>query len=189
MNDINTVTLAGRLTRDIELKFTDSGYAVGRFSLAVNKNRKRGDKWEEEVSFFSCVLYGKSAENLEQYMTKGKQLVISGFLRQERWESNGDTRSRIDVVVETVMLLGGGKDGDSDNRNDSRGSRDNSRSRGNDRSRNQSNRSVSQRNNSSRQGNLDDREFNQGGRRGFDPPAGKRSGFPGPEDFDDDIPF
>lgn len=189
MNDINTVTLAGRLTRDIELKFTDSGYAVGRFSLAVNKNRKRGDRWEEEVSFFPCVLYGKSAENLERYLVKGKQVVISGYLRQERWESEGIARSRLDVVIEKVMLVGNSKDGNTGDHNGTRSTRDESRGRGNERSKTRSKRADSPRNDNSRQGSFGDRDFEQRGKRGFDPPPGKRSGYPGPEEFDDDIPF
>ena len=108
--DINIVVLVGRLTRESDLKYTNSGTAVCKFSLAVNRKMKVGDRWEEEVSFIDVVLWGKSAEALHPYLDKGKQVSIAGELRQSRWEQDGQNRSKLEVVANTVELLGGGKD-------------------------------------------------------------------------------
>ena len=59
MTDINRVFLVGRLTRDADLRFTNSGTPVGKFSIAVNRSRKNGDKWDEEVNYFDIVLWGR----------------------------------------------------------------------------------------------------------------------------------
>jgi single-strand DNA-binding protein len=107
MKDINVVSLTGRLTRDMEIKYTPSGTPVGKFALAVNRNKKRGDKWVDEASFFECAYFGKSAEGLSQYMTKGKQLGLSGEMRQERWTAqDGQNQSRVVVVVSSLSLMG-----------------------------------------------------------------------------------
>ena len=86
MADLNHVTLIGRLTRDAELKYTPGGLAISSFSIAVNRRRKNGDQWIDEVSYFDINLYGKAAESLKQYLLKGKQVAVDGELRQDRWE-------------------------------------------------------------------------------------------------------
>lgn len=103
--DINDLVLVGRLTRDMELKFTRSGAAVGELSIAVNSVRKRGDGWEEETSFFPVVVYGKTAENLEQYLTKGVQIAVRGELQQQRWEYEGKKYSKIVIHAAHIQLL------------------------------------------------------------------------------------
>ena len=110
MADLNHVTLVGRLTRDAELKYTANGAAVSKFSLAVNRKVKRGDNWEDEVSYFDIVLWGRQGEALNQYLTKGKQVGIAGELRQDRWQQDGQNRSKVDVIAQNVQLLGGGSD-------------------------------------------------------------------------------
>ena len=109
--DLNHVTLIGRLTRDAELKYTSGGFAVSNFSVAVNRRRKSGDQWMEEASFFEINLYGKSAENLKPYLTKGKQVALDGELRQDRWEQDGQSRSKVVIVANNVQLLGGNTGG------------------------------------------------------------------------------
>lgn len=111
MNDLNKTVLIGRLTRDAELKYTNGGLAISRFSIAVNRSRKTGDTWTEEADFFDCVQMGKGAEALAQYMTRGKQVGIEGELHQNRWEQDGVKRSKVEVFVQSIQLLGGGKDG------------------------------------------------------------------------------
>ena len=107
MKDINIVSLTGRLTREMEIKYTPSGAPVGKFSLAVNRNKKRGDKWVDEASFFECALFGKSSESLAQYLIKGKQVALSGEMRQERWTAqDGQNHSRVVVVVSSLSLMG-----------------------------------------------------------------------------------
>ena len=107
MSNINSVVEIGRLSRDAELKYTNGGTAVCRFSIAVNDRRKNGDQWEDEVYFFDVVLWGRQAESLGKYLVKGKLISISGKLRQERWQTDGVNRSRIEIVAANVQLLGG----------------------------------------------------------------------------------
>lgn len=110
-NDINLVTLVGRLTRDSELKYTNGGTAVCKFSLAVNRKKRSGDQWTDEVSYFDVVLWGKQGEALQQYLGKGKQVAVSGELRQNRWEQDGQSRSKVEIVANNLQLLGGNTGG------------------------------------------------------------------------------
>jgi len=107
--DINHVVLVGRLTRDAELKYTNSGYAVSKVSIAVNQRRKINDQWTDEVNFFDVVIWGKTAESLKPYLLKGKQIGVEGQLKQNRWEQDGKQRSRVEVVSSNIQLLGGSK--------------------------------------------------------------------------------
>ncbi len=111
MADINHVVLVGRLTRNAELKYTDNGSAVSKFGLAINQRRKKDDQWVEEAHFFDIVLWGKTAESLNQYLVKGKQVGIEGQLRQNRWEQDGQARSKVEIFATNVMLLGSGSGG------------------------------------------------------------------------------
>jgi single-strand DNA-binding protein len=107
MADINRVVLLGRLTRDAEVKYTSGGQAVCKFSIAINRRRKSGDEWVDEANFFDVVLWGRMGESLSQYLIKGKQVGVTGELRQERWEKDGVTRSRVEIVADNIQLLGG----------------------------------------------------------------------------------
>lgn len=111
MADINHVVLVGRLTRNAELKYTNNGQAVSKFGLAINQRRKKDDQWVDEAHFFDIVLWGKTAESLNQYLVKGKQVGIEGQLRQNRWEQDGQARSKVEISATNVMLLGGGSGG------------------------------------------------------------------------------
>jgi len=111
MADINHVVLVGRLTRDAELKYTASGQAVCKFSIAVNRARKNGDQWEEEANFFDVVLWGKRGEALNQYLQKGKSVGVDGELRQDRWQQDGQNRSKVEIVANNIQLLGGNPGG------------------------------------------------------------------------------
>jgi len=114
MADINQVVLVGRLTRDVELKYTNTGFAIANLSLAVNRRVKKDDTWQDEGNFFNCVLLGKRAEALAQYLVKGKQIGIQGELKQDRWEQAGQPRSRVEIFVTNIQLLAGrGPDKDS----------------------------------------------------------------------------
>lgn len=110
MADVNHVTIIGRLTRDAELKYTAGGQAVCKFSIAVNRRKKSGDQWIEEANFFDVVLWGKSGEAVNQYLVKGKQIAVEGELRQDRWEQDGQNRSKVEIMANNVQLLGGGQD-------------------------------------------------------------------------------
>ncbi|MDR2499790.1 MAG: single-stranded DNA-binding protein [Treponema sp.] len=108
MVDINHVVLIGRLTRDAELKYTSGGQAVCKFSIAVNRRKKAGDQWVDEANFFDIVLWGRQGESLNQYLVKGKLVGVDGELRQDRWEQDGQNRSKIEIVAGNIQLLGGG---------------------------------------------------------------------------------
>ena len=104
---MNNISITGRLTRDQELKYTASGAAIGKFAVAVDRRVKQGDSWVKQASFFDCVIFGKMAESLGQYLTKGKQVGISGEMVQNFWESEGQKKSRWEVIVRELALLGG----------------------------------------------------------------------------------
>jgi len=107
MADINHVVLVGRLTRDAELKYTAGGQAVCKFSVAVNRRRKNGDQWEDEANYFDVVLWGRQGESLNQYLVKGKSVGVEGELRQDRWQQDGQNRSKVEIVANNIQLLGG----------------------------------------------------------------------------------
>jgi len=103
--DINEGFLVGRLTRDMELRYTDGGFCIGSFSIAVGEKRK-----SEDVShFFDCTLLGDIAGKLSQYLTKGKQVAITYALQQDRWEKDGQKNSKVKLLVKQIQMLGGGK--------------------------------------------------------------------------------
>ncbi|MCL2214577.1 MAG: single-stranded DNA-binding protein [Treponema sp.] len=108
MADLNHVVLIGRLTRDSELKYTAGGQAVCKFSIAVNRRKKSGDQWEDEANFFDIVLWGKQGESLQSYLVKGKMIGVDGELRQDRWQQDGQNRSKVEIIANYVQLLGGG---------------------------------------------------------------------------------
>lgn len=111
MADVNHVILIGRLTRDAELKYTSGGQAVCKFGLAINRRKKQGDQWVDEANFFDIVLWGRAGESINQYLTKGKQVAVEGELRQDRWEQDGQSRSKVEIMANNVQLLGGGSGG------------------------------------------------------------------------------
>ena len=109
--DINHVVLVGRLTKDAELKTIASGQAVCKFSIAVNRSKKNGEQWEDEPNFFDVVLWGRRGEALHQYLNKGKLVGVDGELRQDRWQQEGQNRSKVEIVANNIQLLGGGSGG------------------------------------------------------------------------------
>jgi single-strand DNA-binding protein len=115
MVDINHVILIGRLTRDAELKYTAGGQAVCKFSIAVNRRKKSGDNWEDEANFFDIVVWGRQGESLHPYLVKGKMVGVDGELRQDRWQQDGQNRSKVEIVTNNLQLLGGGSPGDKKN--------------------------------------------------------------------------
>ena len=107
--DIVSVFAIGRLTHDSELKYTGGGLAIAKFSIACNSRAKKGDEWIDEASFFDVSVFGKSAETLNQYLVKGKQIAVQGRIKQERWEKDGQKFSKIVINADSVQLLGGGE--------------------------------------------------------------------------------
>ena len=109
--DINRVNIIGRLTRDSELSYTNTGFAITKLGIAVNRTKKEGDQWVDRGNFFDVVLWGKRGESLNQYLLKGQQVAIEGELQQDRWEKDGNKRSRVLIECTNIQLLGGKKDG------------------------------------------------------------------------------
>jgi len=98
---VNLVALVGRLTRDPELRYSQSGIAVAKFSIAVDRPFNR-----DETDFFDIVAFRKTAELAANHLTKGRQVGITGHLQQERWEKDGEKRSKVVVVVEEITFVG-----------------------------------------------------------------------------------
>lgn len=108
MTDINSLTIIGRLTHDISdnnFAYTTGGTARLNLSIAVNRSQKSGGEWSDKVSFFDVTIWGKTAENIKQYLSKGKQIAIEGYLEQQRWEKNGQRYGKIYIIANQIQLL------------------------------------------------------------------------------------
>lgn len=123
MTDLNKVFLIGRVTAGIDAVQGGFGYlnnetAIAKVSIAVNRSRKQGDKWVDEASFFNITIWGKTAENLKQYLKKGQLIAVLGFLKQDRWkDQQGNNRSSISIVAEQVELCGHNGNGGNNSNN------------------------------------------------------------------------
>lgn len=112
MRGFNKVILMGNLTRDPELRTTPNGQNVASFSLAVNRSWKNAaGEQQEAVDYIDCNIWGKPAEIINQYMSKGSGILVSGRLQQRSWEQEGQKRSKVEVVVEDFNFVGGGAGG------------------------------------------------------------------------------
>ena len=105
MSSYNKVVFLGNLTRDPELKFTQSGTAVGNFDIAVNSSHGSGDDKKEEVMFIGVTVWGKQAENCSQYLKKGSQVLVDGRLKLETWQKDEKTCSKHVVIANLVQFL------------------------------------------------------------------------------------
>jgi single-strand DNA-binding protein len=109
MASFNKVILVGNLTRDPELRYTPKGTAIAKIGLAVNRVwRNEAGETKEEVTFVDVDVFGRTAENVGQYMRKGRPILVEGRLRLDQWDDKqtGQKRSRLGVVAETVQFLG-----------------------------------------------------------------------------------
>lgn len=109
MPSINLCILGGHLTRDPEMRYTPSGTPVLEFGLAVNRKwRDQAGALQEEVSFFDCVAFGKTAETINEYFGKGGAIMVEGRLKQESWEdkATGKPRYKVKVIVEKFHFVG-----------------------------------------------------------------------------------
>lgn len=108
MANFNKVILLGNLTRDPELRTTPKGTSVCQFGMAVNRVFRSGEGGEtqEETTFVDLEAWGRQAEVISKYVTKGNQLFIEGRLKFDSWESKeGEKRSKLKVVVENMQLM------------------------------------------------------------------------------------
>lgn len=113
MANLNRVLLIGRLTRDPEQRTIQSGNTVCSFGLAINRTYSRKDSGEkvEETTFVDCEAWGRSAETITRYVSKGRQLFVEGRLKFDTWERDGQRRSKLSVVVENFQFLDSGDRG------------------------------------------------------------------------------
>jgi len=107
MASFNRVILLGNLTRDIELRYLQNSMAVADIGLAVNDRRKNANgEWIEEVTFVDVTVWGRTAEVMSEYLSKGSPVFIEGRLKLESWEKDGQKRSKLKVVCERMQLIG-----------------------------------------------------------------------------------
>ena len=104
MASYNRVVSVGNLTRDVELRYTPTGTAVTDIALAINDRVKKNDQWVDEVNFFDVTLWGRTAEVAGEYLSKGSSVLIEGKLKQDRWEQEGKTRSKVKIVGEKMQM-------------------------------------------------------------------------------------
>ena len=105
---LNQVTLMGNLTRDPELRQTPTGQSVSSFSLALNRNYKNADgEWQEATDYVDIVAWGKLAEQIQEYLTKGSKALISGRLQSRSWEQDGVKRNKVEVLALDVTFVDG----------------------------------------------------------------------------------
>jgi single-strand DNA-binding protein len=107
MATLNRVLLIGNLTRDPELKYTPQGTAVCDFAIALNEKFKAKDgTWQEKVHYIDIAAWGRTAEVCGEYLKKGRPVFVEGRLNQDRWEQDGQKRSKVRVTAERVQFLG-----------------------------------------------------------------------------------
>ena len=106
----NKIVLVGHLTRDIELRYTTAGAAIGNSAIAVTRKYTLNGEKREETCFIDLTFFGKQAEVSNQYLQKGSKLLIEGRLKFDQWtDSNGQNRSKHSVAVEVMEMLGDGQ--------------------------------------------------------------------------------
>ncbi|WP_187648167.1 single-stranded DNA-binding protein [Nitrosophilus labii] len=105
----NRVVLLGNLTRDIELRYTQNGTAIAKTAIATNRRFKtQTGEQKEEVCFIDITLFGRAAEIANQYLSKGRKVLIEGRLVFEQWvDSSGQKRSKHSVAVDNLQMIGG----------------------------------------------------------------------------------
>ena len=122
MPNYNKVMLMGNLTRDVELKHTAGNTAVANLGLAVNRRYRVNDESREETTFVDCEAWGRTAENISKFFSKGRPIFVEGRLKLDEWQDrDGNKRSKLRVVIENFEFV------DSNGRGGSQGSNSQSR--------------------------------------------------------------
>jgi single-strand DNA-binding protein len=106
---VNKVILLGNLGRDAELTYTPSGQALSKVSLATSRRwqDKSSGEWQEETDWHNLVIWGKTAESVTQYLTKGSRVYVEGRIKNRSWEKDGVKHYATDIIVEDVVFAGG----------------------------------------------------------------------------------
>lgn len=102
--NLNKVLLAGNLTRDPELRTTPNGVQVTEFGVATNRRVKRNERWEDEADFHNVVVFGKTAEFVNQYFKKGSSIFVEGRLHTRSWDGEKGKQYRTEIIAEQVQF-------------------------------------------------------------------------------------
>lgn len=107
MASFNRVILLGNLTRDVEVRYLQSGMAVADIGMAMNDRRKgQNGEWIEEAVFVDVTLWGRTAEVAGEYLSKGSPLLVEGRLKYDTWEKDGQKHSKLRVTCERMQMVG-----------------------------------------------------------------------------------
>ncbi len=112
MGSVNKVILVGNLGRDAEVKVTASGQSVASFSIATTETWTKDGEKKEKTEWHRIVLWGRQADTLQPYLTKGKQIYVEGRLETRNWEKDGQKHYTTEVKADRIVLLGGGRGGE-----------------------------------------------------------------------------
>ena len=115
--DTNSIVIIGRLVRDPEIRYTPSGTAVCKFSIANGETIKQNNEWKDYTNFFDVVVFGNQAINCEKYLKKGSKISVVGSIKQNRWEdkTTNQQRSKIDIQCREIQFLSSANEGNSNN--------------------------------------------------------------------------
>jgi single-strand DNA-binding protein len=109
---VNSCFFIGRLGKDVDVRYAQSGTAVGNFSLAVGGRKKVGGEWQDHTEWVDCVVFGKTAEACRDHLSKGSQCAVQGELQTRKWQDKeGNDRYTTEIVAREVTFLGGNQGG------------------------------------------------------------------------------
>ena len=118
MASLNKVMLIGNVGQDPELRYTPDGNPVANFSIAVNRGRRVGEEYKDETEWFNIVCFSRTAENVNQYLTKGQKVYVEGrFQSSEYVGQDGNQRKSFEVIANEVTFLSTKNEADSINQN------------------------------------------------------------------------
>lgn len=107
--NINLAIIAGNVTREPELRYTPSGKAICKFSVATNHSVKNGDKWDNVPTYHNIIVWGKQGEYLGDSLHKGDRVAIQGRISESKWEKDGQTYRRTEIIADNVQSGPSGK--------------------------------------------------------------------------------
>jgi single-strand DNA-binding protein len=113
MGSVNKAILVGNLGRDAEVKVTANGQSVATFSIATTETWTKDGEKKEKTEWHRIVLWGRQADTLQPYLTKGKQIYVEGRIETRQWEKDGQKHYTTEIRADRIVLLGGGR-GDRD---------------------------------------------------------------------------
>ena len=108
MGSVNKAILVGNLGRDAEVKVTASGQSVASFSIATTETWTKDGEKKEKTEWHRIVLWGRQADTLQPYLTKGKQIYVEGRIETRQWEKDGQKHYTTEIKADRIVLLGGG---------------------------------------------------------------------------------